>query len=232
MAGYGNYCPVALASEVLADRWTPLIVRELLVGNTRFNHIAEGLPGISRSLLVQRLKHLERNNVVLAIPRPNGHGYEYRLTPAGEALFPVLMAFGSWAVQWQYDAMDPNDVTAVNLMWWMHRRIDPSQLPPQRVVVQFEHTTPKRQYFWLVFEHGTASACLTDPGFPVNGTVTAPTTALARVFGGWITWADALRSGEVKVSGPSSVTRALPRWFVWSPWVDDVRRRTPARRVS
>lgn len=232
MANYGSFCPVALASEVLADRWTPLIVRELLLGNTRFNHIAEGLPGISRSLLVQRLKHLERNDVLTVSPLPSGRGHEYRLTAAGEALYPVLLALGAWAVQWQYDELDPADITPVNLMWWMHRRIDPAQLPPQRVVVEFQHTAPERRSFWLVFEHGAASVCLADPGFEVDCRVTSTTPTLARVFGGWTTWDDAVRSAEVEVSGHRSVVRALPRWFVWSPWADDVRRQLPARQVG
>ena len=103
-------CPVAIASDVIADRWTPLIIRELVLGNTRFNDIARGLPGISRSLLVQRLKHLERKGVIETWPSRSGRGSEYHLTPAGKDLEPVLIALGRWAVVWMYSDLDASDV--------------------------------------------------------------------------------------------------------------------------
>src|SRR5690606_3089197 len=121
MADYGRYCPISLGSEVVADRWTPLILRELFLGNTRFNDIARGLPGISRSLLVQRLRHLERMGVVELWPSRAGRGNEYHLTPAGQGLEPVIDALGHWAVEWMFEELDPTDVDAVNLLWWMHR---------------------------------------------------------------------------------------------------------------
>ena len=124
MPDYGNYCPIAIATDVIADRWTPLILRELVLGNTRFNDIARGLPGISRSLLVQRLKHLERKGVIETWPLPNGRGSEYHLTPAGKDLEPVLIVMGRWSVAWMYSNLDCTDVDAVTLMWWMHRRVD------------------------------------------------------------------------------------------------------------
>ena len=157
MPDYGNYCPIAIATDVIADRWTPLILRELVLGNTRFNDIARGLPGISRSLLVQRLKHLERKGVIETWPLPNGRGSEYHLTPAGRDLEPVLIVMGRWSVAWMYSNLDSTDVDAVTLMWWMHRRVDVSRLPHDRVVIQFDHTAPKRCSFWVVIEQGAAS---------------------------------------------------------------------------
>ena len=102
MRDYGQYCPVALGSEVLADRWTPLILREMVLGSTRFNDIERGLPGISRSLLLQRLRHLERKGVVAIVPVAGGRGNEYHLTPAGKDLEPVIMALGEWTVRWLF----------------------------------------------------------------------------------------------------------------------------------
>src|SRR4029453_11795614 len=98
MPDYGNYCPIAIATDVIADRWTPLILRELILGNTRFNDIARGLPGISRSLLVQRLRHLERKGVLAVVASPTGKGHEYRLTPAGQDLEDVILTLGRWAI--------------------------------------------------------------------------------------------------------------------------------------
>ncbi len=223
MPDYGTFCPVSLASEAVADRWTPLILRELVLGNTRFNDIARGMPGISRSLLVQRLRHLERRGIVEAWPLPNGRGSEYHLTPAGKDLEPVLIALGRWAVQWMYDDLDPADITAETLMWWMHRRVDASQLPKRRLVVLFEHTAPTLRHIWLLADRGEVSVCLVDPGFEVDAVVRCPTPTLADVFSGGQTWQDAVRSNRIELSGNATVLKAIPRWFMWSPWAPDVR---------
>jgi len=223
MPDYGRFCPVALGSEVLADRWTPLIVRELILGNTRFNEIARGLPGISRSLLVQRLRHLERMGVVELWPSPTGRGNEYHLTPAGKDLEPVVLALGRWAVQWMFDDLRPHEVDPVNLMWFMHRRIDAEQLPGPRVVVEFVFTEPTRTAIWLVLDRGEASVCLQHPGFDPDVVVTATTATMAEVFSGFDTWSSALAAGSIEITGPPSLVRRLPKWFVWSPFVEETR---------
>lgn len=225
MRDYGRFCPVNMASEVLADRWTPLIVRELVLGNTRFNDIIRGLPGISRSLLVRRLGHLERTGVIDRWPARSGQGSEYRLTPAGRDLERVIMALGRWSVEWLYEELRPTDVDAVTLMWWMHRRIEATELPNERVVVQFDHTAPDRVSIWLVFERGEVSVCMQHPGFDADVVVRAPTAELARVFNGLDTWPHATGRGAISVIGPPRLTRALPRWFAWSPFAEDVRTR-------
>jgi DNA-binding HxlR family transcriptional regulator len=217
---YGRFCPVALASEVLADRWTLLVVRELVLGNTRFNDIARGLPGISRSLLVQRLRHLERKGVVELWPSPTGKGHEYHLTPAGKDLEEVVVVVGRWAVEWLLDDLEPHDVDPVQLTWWMHRRMDEEQLPPGRVVVQFDHTAPTRQSVWIVVDRGEPSVCVSHPGFEPDVVVTTTTPALAEVFSGRRTWGEAAAAGALRVDGPPRLVRALPRWFLWSPFAD------------
>jgi DNA-binding HxlR family transcriptional regulator len=222
---YGRFCPVSLSSEVLADRWTPLIVRELILGNTRFNDIARGLPGISRSLLVQRLRHLERKGVVELWPSPTGRGNEYHLTPAGKDLEPVIEALGRWAIEWLFDDLRPHDVDPVMLTWWMHRRLCEEALPPGRVVIQFDHTAPARQAIWLVLDRGEASVCVQHPGFDADLVVTTTTPALAEVFQGYDTWARAVSTGAVRVDGPPALVKALPRWFQWSPFADATRAR-------
>jgi DNA-binding HxlR family transcriptional regulator len=223
MPDYGNYCPIAIATDVIADRWTPLILRELVLGNTRFNDIARGVPTISRSLLVQRLKHLERKGVVETWPLPNGRGNEYHLTPAGKDLEPVLIMMGRWSVAWMYAKLDTTDVDAVTLMWWMHRRVDVARLPHDRVVIQFDHTAPKRISFWVVIEQGAASVCLQDPGYEVDAVVTCTTPALGRVFSGVDTWREAIDAGDLRVEGPRPLVSSMPRWFLWSPWASDMR---------
>src|SRR6186713_2081546 len=128
MGDYNRYCPVSMGTDVFADRWTPLIVRELVLGNTRFNDIARGLPGISRTLLVQRLRHLERKGVIEVWPASSGRGNEYRLTPAGKDLHGVIDALGRWAIEWLFDDLRPHEVDVVTLSWWMHRRVDVERL--------------------------------------------------------------------------------------------------------
>jgi DNA-binding HxlR family transcriptional regulator len=228
---YGNYCPVALGTEVLADRWTPLIVRELLLGNTRFNDIARGLPGISRSLLTQRLKHLERKGVIEHWPAPSGRGGDYRLTPAGEGLLDVVTAMGEWAVTWLYHEMRYDDIDAVTLMWWMHRRVDRAELPQERVVLQFDHLAPERVTSWIVLERGEASVCVQHPGFEVDAVIAGTTPAIGRVFNGFTTWSRAIAAGDLAVDGPRPIVRALPRWFLGSPF-GDVNRARAAKADS
>jgi DNA-binding HxlR family transcriptional regulator len=208
---------------VLADRWTPLIVRELSLGNTRFNDIARGLPGISRSLLVQRLRHLERMGVVDLWPSPTGRGNEYHLTPAGKDLGEVVVELGRWAVHWRFDDLHPHEIDPVNLLWWMHRRVDEEQLPAARVVIEFVHTAPTRTVIWMVLDRGEASVCLQHPGFDPDLVVTTTTPTLAEVFSGLDTWSNALATGTIQIDGPPSLARRLPKWFLWSPFADDAR---------
>lgn len=227
---YNRYCPVQMGADVIADRWTPLIVRELVMGNTRFNDIARGLPGISRSLLVRRLNHLERMGVLDRFPSPTGKGSEYVITPAGRDLERVLVAMGQWSVRWLYHELRPRDIDAVTLMWWMHRRIDTSRLPSGRVIVQFDHTAPDKITLWMVFERGQVSLCTQYPGADADVIVTSPTPVLAGVFSGVDTWERAVGSGAMTVVGPPRLTRVLPKWFLWSVFAEDVRAAEVARQ--
>ncbi|MBI5088559.1 MAG: transcriptional regulator [Actinobacteria bacterium] len=224
MPDYGRYCAVAMSSEVLADRWTPLIMRELVLGNTRFNEISRGLPGVSRTLLAQRLRHLERCGVLETWPSPTGRGSEYHLTPAGKDLGPVLEVMGRWSVTWLYDEFR-DDVEATTLMWWMHRRVDDERLPPQRVIIEFVHTAPVVITIWLVLDRGEASVCMQYPGTDADLVVRTTTPVLARVFSGAERWSNAVAAGSIEVAGPAALARKLPTWFLWSPWADDVRAR-------
>lgn len=225
MPDYGDFCPVQMAAEVVADRWTPMIVRELVLGNTRFNDIARGLPGISRSLLVQRLRHLERNGVLETWPSPTGRGSEYHLTPAGRDLERVIDSFGRWAIEWLFDDMRPHDVQPTTLMWWMHRRVDPSRFPPRRTVVEWRHTAPAPEVIWLVLDRQEVSVCMVHPGFDVDVVVSATTGDFADVFQGYRTWREAVDQGRIEVAGPPRLLSALPSWFLWSPWAEVTRER-------
>lgn len=228
MKDYAQYCPVALASSVIAERWTPLIVRELVLGGRRFNEIDRGLPGISRSLLKQRLDHLERKGVVTRVELSNGRGHEYQLTPAGRDLEGVIMAVGEWAVKWMFSEPEPREVDPVTLTWWMSRRIVLDAVPAHRTVVEFDYGGDDPTRIWMVMERRETSVCTDPPGFEVDVVVSTEPVELMRVFSGITTYRDALASGTISVAGPSSLTRALPHWFAWSPFAPAVRDRLAA----
>lgn len=232
MKDYGQYCPVALASEVLAERWTLLIVRELVLGGRRFNEIDRGLPGISRSLLKQRLVHLERKGVVDRVELTHGRGHEYHLTPAGRDLEAVVMAVGEWAVRWMFTEPEPRNVDPVTLTWWMSRRVVAGEVPTDRTVVQFDYTGDVATRIWIVLERGDASVCTEAPGFDSDVVVTTEAVALMRVFSGITSYAQAVESGELSLVGPPRLTRALPRWFAWSPFAPAVRERLAAEPLG
>ena len=223
MRDYNQYCPVALASEVLADRWTPLIARELVLGANRFNDIARGLPGISRTLLLQRLLHLERRGVLDRVPVKGGH--EYHLTDAGRDLESVIMAFGEWAVRWMFAEPEPREVDPVSLTWWMSRRLDADRLPARRVVVEFAYTGLEPTRIWLVLDRREASVCTSHPGFESDVTVTTDPVDLMRVFSGIVSLGQSRASGLIEVAGQPGLVRQFPGWFLWSPFAPAVRAR-------
>ena len=229
MKDYAQYCPVALASSVIAERWTPLIVRELVLGGRRFNEIDRGLPGISRTLLKQRLDHLERKGVVERVELSHGRGHEYQLTPAGRDLEGVIMAIGEWAVRWMFSEPEPREVDPVTLTWWMSRRVVAEALPDHRTVVEFDYLGDPPTRIWLVIDRGETSVCTDSPGFSTDIVVTTEPVELMRVFSGITTYRQAVASGAIALAGPPRLTRALPRWFAWSPFAPAVRERLAAR---
>lgn len=214
---YGQYCPVALGSEVLADRWTPLILREMVLGSTRFNDIERGLPGISRSLLVQRLRHLERKEVLERRPAAGGRGSEYHLTEAGEDLGGVIMSLGEWAVRWKLAEPELEEVDPRVLTWWMHLRMDEERLPDRRVVIEFAYQVPRIQ-IWIVLDRGDVSVCAQHPGFDSDLVVRTDAVSMARVFNGLTTLGQAVDEGTVELLGPPALVRGFGRWFLWSPF--------------
>jgi DNA-binding HxlR family transcriptional regulator len=223
MRSYGQYCPISIAAEVLGDRWTLLIVREMIGGATRFNQLERLLPNISRSILSQRLRHLARVQIIDAIPLPSGRGHEYQLTEAGRELLPVLMSMGEWSVRWLFRDPEPDELDPHYLMWWMQHRVNVDELPPGRTVVRYDILGDGRDVYWLVLQIDEVSLCQQDPGFPVDLHITADSTALHRVFAGRITLADALGDETISIDGPSTLVRCLPQWFAWSPLYEAAR---------
>ena len=228
MQKYKQYCPVARASEVLADRWTPLIVRELVAGSRRFNRIERGLPGISRSLLASRLRSLEDAGVLTRTCPPGARLPEYQLTEAGRDLTRVIEALGAWGVRWAFGEPSPEELDAGLLVWKIHQRIRRDVLPDRRTVVEFDFTGPRGRRVWLLLEPREVSVCVTPPGFDADLVVRADLAFFYRVWLGQVDYDVAIRCGGVVVDGPSPLAREFPRWLMWSPMAHLVRDRERA----
>ncbi len=223
MDSYGQYCPVARAAEVLGDRWTLLIVRDLLLGTTRFNDLARGLPGISRSLLAQRLQRLEQEDIVQRRTDGKGRTAEYCLTPAGQELQRVIDVLMDWGAQWAFGDPDPVELDPLLLLWWMRKRVHLERLPSPRMVMQFDFSGAKVGSYWLVLGPEDVSICLQHPGFDVDLLVTADIAGFYRVWLGRSTLAEALHRGWVRLEGVPALVRAFPALFAWSPAAPAVR---------
>lgn len=220
MRSYRQYCPIARASQVLAERWTPIVMRNLLSGAESFTELADGAPGMSRTLLSSRLRDLERVGVIAIDPHPHGRGHTYRPTEAGLALRPVLVAMGTWAEEW-FD-LNPEDSDPGFLLHnWCHRYLAVELLPARRVVARFDFLDqpPKQRRMWVLFNQDDAEVCLIDPGIAEDLVITAESTALAQWHLGHLEWARAVRSTRIRVEGPRDLARALPTWNRRSLWV-------------
>jgi DNA-binding HxlR family transcriptional regulator len=217
MKGYGQFCPVAKAAEVVAERWTPLILRELLCGSHRFSELQNGLPLISRTLLSQRLRELEDAGVIRSVPKPSGRGRVYLLTEAGEELRPIIMELGEWGQRWTRE-LRREHLDAGLLMWDMQRRLDRDRLPAERTVVRFDFlNVPRHQLarrtWWLVLTPSDVDICLKDPGYDVDLCVTADLEAFVKVWMGDIRLTDAIGAGQVTLDGPRPWVLAFPAWL-------------------
>lgn len=218
--GYGQFCPVARAAEILAERWTPLVVRELLAGSNRFADLQRGVPRMSSALLSRRLKELEHAGIVERRPADRGRGSTYHLTPAGRELMPVVEGMGLWAQRWvRHDLVADDNLDPDLLMWDVRRGVGAAAVASDdRFVVRFEFPgmPSSRRRYWLVFDRGETDLCIRDPGFAVDLAVSAPVRTLIEVWLGHRTIAEASRHGQLAFEGPREHVRAFPDWFALS----------------
>ena len=244
MSGYRQFCPVAKGAEIIATRWTALILRELMYGETSFNDIHRGVPLMSRTLLAERLRQLEQDGIIVRVGREDTVGHDYRLTPSGDALRVVVDSIGRWGLIYGRDRIQPGDRDASVLMWAMRRRVDRTLLPRRRVVVRFQLSGVARsrrgvKQYWLVMEKTGVDVCQKDPGFPVDVTVSGDVAKLIAVYLGYTSWSEATRQA-LRVEGDREVARNLGSWLrldlvvgrdlpVIPPAAMVSRRRGPAR---
>jgi DNA-binding HxlR family transcriptional regulator len=214
-ASYGQFCPVAKAMELLDERWTILIVRELAAGSEHFNDLRRGVPRISPSLLSKRLSQLVRAGIIDR--QVDGDQVWYALTAAGRELKPVVEAIGVWGTRWIGELGDA-DLDPKLLLWDMHRNVDHDAVPSGRTVVQFHFpdVATTARTWWLVISADDVDVCDTDPGYPVAVIVTGTLRRMTEIWRGDLGWNDAIRSGEVTLTGAQPLRRRLPTWFTLS----------------
>jgi len=218
--GYGQYCPIAVAAEVLAERWTPLVLRGLFCGATRFNDIQASVPRMSSALLSRRLKELECANIIERTPTASGRGSEYRLTPAGQELFPVLDRMGVWAQKWlRREITSAENLDPDILMWELRRTgLDADHRVDKRRVVRFhlDGVPVAKRFYWLVFEPEDVDICVRDPGYDVDLWVSSNVRTLVEVWLGHRPMSSALGDESLRLDGPRSEIDAFRKWFVLS----------------
>lgn len=233
MKGYGQFCPVAKAAEILTERWTLLVLRELLLGGRRFNDIRKGVPLMSPTLLSKRLKFLEEAGVIQRRRAQSGKGWEYQPTNAGQELLPVVETLGVWGQRWVRSQLTPDELDPGLLMWDIRRRLDPKQLPSRRIVVQLEFSdaAQSKRRWWFVNDKDGVDLCITDPGFEVDLYVFTDVRTMTAVWMGEMPLKYAIDSDRIALEGPQELRRSLRSWLQLSTFAG-VQNQNPERRVS
>jgi DNA-binding HxlR family transcriptional regulator len=217
MTTRSQFCPVVKAAEVFADRWTPIIIRELCFGTRPFGELLKAAPPISRTVLAHRLKQLEQSGVVYIEPKTSGKGHFYRLTPAGEDFRSIIELLSAWGQRWGQGLLEPDDLDPQELVWSIRRQIDPAEIPAQGFVIRFDFRgLPKSnrspRYWWLVLRPDDIEVCLKAPARNTDVVIAADLMTFTKVWLGYLGLTDALESGKVSLNGPAraiSVARRL-----------------------
>ena len=230
--GYKQFCPVAMASEVLGTRWTNLVVRELLCGSHRFNDLRRGLPHISPALLSKRLRELEELGVVSRQHDPETGKPLYLLTEAGEEMRPVIMAIGCWGQRWLEGQLSMKNLDPSLLMWDMRRNLNPDPLPSQRITIQilYHDVAPSQAKWWLIIDKaskdGVVDLCKRDPGHDIDLYVISDLRTMTAIWMGLITVAEALADNTLKLTGTHQLQASMQNWLGLSVFAGEKKRVT------
>ncbi|MGN6549010.1 MAG: winged helix-turn-helix transcriptional regulator [Pararhizobium sp.] len=224
--GYGQFCPVAMAAEVVCTRWTPLILRELVSGSTRFPDRMRGLPRISPPLLSKRLKQLEAAGIIRRAGPQGEDAGEYRLTPAGEDLKDVVFGLGIWGQRWIEAQSSLKNLDPSLLMWDMRRNLDPTPMPARRSVIQilYPELGPGRRKWWLIVEGGATDLCSVDPGYDIDLYVTSDLRTMTAIWMGLASLEAEVAAGRVRLSGNDTLASAMNEWLGLSPFAREGKR--------
>jgi DNA-binding HxlR family transcriptional regulator len=232
--GYGQYCPLAMASEMLGNKWTMLVIRELLDGSTSFNDISRGLPLASRSLLARRLRDLEQSGLLEHRAGTRGKSGAYRLTEAGKALSSVVRAMAIWGQEWIDEEPSLENIDVRFLMWDMRRNVQPASFLPDPFTVQFIFTDAPDGLtdHWLVFEEDDIDLCYVDPGYEIDAFVQTDLRTMTRVWMGWYDLDVAMNEGALEITAEARIVKRSRDWLGLSglsgvskrPWENRVGR--------
>ncbi len=221
---YKQFCPVAMAAEVLCTRWTVVLLREMIAGSTRFNDLRRGVPRMSPALLSQRRKELEQAGVVGRQRGGEAGLYEYHLTRAGRELEPIVQAFGVWGQRWVESEVTLENLDVQLLMWDMRRSLDTTPMPKRRSTIQFLYTgTPQNQrLWWLIVTPGEgAELCSIDPGFDVDLYVASDLRSMTAIWMGLDSVRKAVSDGRVKLTGDRKLASDMQTWLGLSPFAKE-----------
>ncbi|MEQ1944696.1 helix-turn-helix domain-containing protein [Mesorhizobium sp. VNQ89] len=223
-SGYGQFCPVSMAAEVFCSRWTPLILRELMAGTTRFNDLRRGVPRMSPALLSKRLKELEKAGIV-AVERRGGT-VDYTLTPAGMDLREVVMTLGIWGQRWVESQLSLRNLDPTLLMWDMRRNLIVKPLPPRKCTIQFQYPElpGAKKNFWLVVDNAVVDLCYFDPGFEIDLLVRSPLRTMTAVWMGLAKLRSEIDAGTIELDGDPAIAGAMQNWLGLSPFANETRR--------
>lgn len=221
--GYGQFCPVAMAAEVICTRWTMLILREFCAGSTRFNELRKGVPRMSPTLLTKRLKELEAAGIIERTSKNGSGANEYRLTEAGRDLQEIVMGVGVWGQRWvetraALDNLDPD-----LLMWDMRRFVELAELPGDRCTVQFQYSDvpASKCDYWLVAESGAVDLCSIDPGFEVDLYVLTDVRTMTAIWMGVTTVSKEVKGGRLELTGSRELRDTMQQWLGLSPFAKE-----------
>lgn len=220
MRGYGQFCPIAKASEVLGERWTHLVIRELGVGTETFNDLRKGVPLMSPSLLSTRLKSLENAGIIQRNTKQGN--VRYRLTKAGDELMPIILQLGTWGHRWVRSDLSEDDLDPGLLIWDMHRSMNTEYFTAERTVLKIEFTDMRsnKRFWWLVIRGGDVDVCLKDPGYEIDLVISSDLQTLTAVWMGDTTIMKALREKLVNVTGSSALRKNIAAWLGSSYYAD------------
>ena len=218
---YGQFCPIAKASEIIGEKWTLLVVRELLMGGTRFSELQRGLSMISPTMLSKRLDTLEQHGLLMKKKIPNQKGYEYFPTKSCSELLPIIRTLGDWGMRWARSNLTEKDYDVELLMLYLKRSINPENLIGNETVIRFKFTDIKDYpNWWMLVKGNEVDLCVNDPGKEIDVYFTTTVKTMAGIWMGDTTYKKALANDELKLVGPKALTKDVSSWMEISVFAD------------
>ena len=218
---YGQFCPIAKASEIIGEKWTLLVVRELLMGGSRFSELQRGLSLISPTMLSKRLGTLEQHGLVMKKKIPNQKGYEYFPTKSCSELLPIIKSLGDWGMRWARSNLTEKDYDVELLMLYLKRSINPENLIGNETVIRFKFTDIKDYpNWWMLVKGNEVDLCVNDPGKEVDVYFTTTVKTMAGIWMGDTSYKKAIANDELKLVGPKALTKDVSNWMQSSVFTD------------